>query len=109
MATKSVNIDILAKDKTAKAMRSATDGVNRLKGQVQQSVATQQKSFSALGNTVRNVIGGVVLFQTLRFGKQMVDMASSVEEMQSKSAVVFGRFVNDVVFMLMSFPFLFVF
>ena len=96
MATKSVNIDILAKDKTAKAMRSATDGVNRLKGQVQQSVATQQKSFSALGNTVRNVIGGVVLFQTLRFSKQMVDMASSVEEMQSKSAVVFGRFVNDV-------------
>lgn len=96
MATKSVNIDILAKDKTAKAMRSATDGVNRLKGQVQQSVATQQKSFSALGNTVRNVIGGVVLFQTLRFSKQMVDMASSVEEMQSKSSVVFGRFVNDV-------------
>ena len=96
MATKSVNIDILAKDKTAKAMKSATDGVNRLKGQVQQSVATQQKSFSALGNTVRNVIGGVIVFQALRFSKEMVNMASSVEEMQSKSAVVFGRFVNDV-------------
>ncbi len=96
MATKSVNIDILAKDKTAKAMKSATDGVNKLKGQVQQSVATQQKSFSALGNTVRNVIGGVIVFQALRFSKEMVNMASSVEEMQSKSAVVFGRFVNDV-------------
>jgi len=96
VATKSVNIDILAKDKTAKAMKSATDGVNRLKGQVQQSVATQQKSFSALGNTVRNVIGGVIVFQALRFSKEMVNMASSVEEMQSKSAVVFGRFVNDV-------------
>jgi len=96
VATKSVNIDILAKDKTAKAMKSATDGVNKLKGQVQQSVATQQKSFSALGNTVRNVIGGVIVFQALRFSKEMVNMASSVEEMQSKSAVVFGRFVNDV-------------
>ena len=96
MATKSVNIDILAKDKTAKAMKSATDGVNRLKGQVQQSVATQQKSFNALGNTVRNVIGGVIVFQALRFSKQMVNMASSVEEMQSKSSVVFGRFVSDV-------------
>ena len=63
---------------------------------VQQSVATQQKSFNALGNTIRNVIGGVIVFQALRFSKQMVDMASSVQEMQSKSSVVFGRFVNDV-------------
>jgi len=96
VATKNVNIDIIAKDKTTKAMNSATKGVNNLKNSVQQSVATQQKSFSALGNTVRNVIGGVIVFQALRFSKQMVDMASSVEEMQSKSSVVFGRFVNDV-------------
>lgn len=96
MATKQVNIDIIAKDKTTKAMNSATKGVNKLKNNVQQSVATQQKSFNALGNTVRNVIGGVIVFQALRFSKQMVDMASSVQEMQSKSSVVFGRFVNDV-------------
>ena len=96
MATKQVNIDILAKDKTAKAMQSATKGVNKLKDNVQQSVAHQQKSFSALGNTVRNVIGGVIVFQALRFSKQMVDMASAVEEMQSKSSVVFGRFVSNV-------------
>ena len=96
MATKQVNIDILAKDKTAKAMQSATNGVNKLKNNVQQSVAHQQKSFNALGNTVRNVVGGVIVFQALRFSKQMVDMASAVEEMQSKSAVVFGRFVSSV-------------
>ena len=96
MATKQVNIDILAKDKTARAMQSATKGVNKLKDNVQQSVAHQQKSFSALGNTVRNVIGGVIVFQALRFSKQMVDMASAVEEMQSKSSVVFGRFVSNV-------------
>ena len=96
MATKQVNIDILANDKTAKAMRSATSNVNRLKDNVQQSVVKQQASFNALGNTVRNVIGGVIVFQALRFGKQMVNMASAVEEMQSKSSVVFGRFVENV-------------
>ena len=96
MATKQVNIDILAKDKTAKAMQSATNSVNKLKDNVQQSVSNQQKSFSALGNTVRNVVTGIVAFQALRFSAEMVKMASSVEEMQSKSAVVFGKFVTDV-------------
>jgi hypothetical protein len=96
VATKQVNIDIIAKDKTRKAMQSATKGVDNLKGAVQQSVAHQQKSFSALGNTVKNVVGGVIVFQTLRFTKQMVDMASSVQEMQSKSSVVFGKFVSEV-------------
>jgi hypothetical protein len=96
VATKQVNIDILANDKTKKAMQSATNGVNKLKDNVQQSVAHQQKSFSALGNTVRNVVGGVIVFQAIRFSKEMVNMASSVEEMQSKSSVVFGRFVTDV-------------
>ena len=96
MATKQVNIDILAKDKTAKAMQSATNSVNKLKDNVQQSVSHQQKSFSALGNTVRNVVTGIVAFQALRFSAEMVNMASSVEEMQSKSAVVFGKFVTDV-------------
>ena len=96
MATKQVNIDILAKDKTAKAMQSATKGVNRLKDNVQKSVSAQTNSFNALGNTVRNVVGGVIVFQALRFSKEMVNMASAVEEMQSKSAVVFGNFVSDV-------------
>jgi hypothetical protein len=96
VATKDVNIDIIAKDKTQQAMKSATKGVNDLKTNVQKSVAHQQNSFNALGNTIRNVIGGVIVFQTLRFSKQMVDMASSVEEMQSKSSVVFGKFVDSV-------------
>ena len=96
MATKNVNIDIIAKDKTARAMQSATRGVNNLKENVKKSVSSQTNSFNALGNTVRNVIGGVIVFQAMRFSKQMVDMASSVEEMQSKSSVVFGKFVQNV-------------
>lgn len=96
MATKNVNIDIIAKDKTHKAMQSATRGVNNLKNNVASSVQSQQRSFMALGNTVKLVLGGVVLAQTIRFGKQMVDMASAVEEMQSKSSVVFGNFTRSV-------------
>lgn len=96
MATKNVNIDIIAKDKTRQAMQSATKGVNDLKSNVQKSVSAQQNSFNALGNTIKTVIGGVVVFQALRFSKQMIMMASSVEEMQAKSSVVFGRFVSSV-------------
>jgi len=96
VATKNVNIDIIAKDKTRQAMQSATKGVNDLKTNVQKSVSAQQNSFNALGNTVRNIIGGVIVFQTVRFGKEMVNMASAVQEMQSKSSVVFGQFVSDV-------------
>ena len=96
MATKNVNIDIIAKDKTHKAMQSATRGVNNLKNNVASSVQSQQRSFMALGGTIKLVLGSIVLAQTIRFGKQMVDMASSVQEMQSKSSVVFGQFVSDV-------------
>jgi len=96
VATKQVNITIIANDKTAKALQSALKNVNNLKNGVQKSVVHQQNSFNALGNTVRNVVGGVIAYQALRFGKQMVNMASAVEEMQSKSAVVFGRFVSNV-------------
>jgi len=96
VATKQVNITIIANDKTAKALQSALKNVNNLKDGVQKSVVHQQNSFNALGNTVRNVVTGIVAFQALRFSAEMVNMASSVEEMQSKSAVVFGKFVTDV-------------
>ncbi len=96
MATKNVNIDIIAKDKTRMAMQSATKGVNDLKNNVKRSVSAQTNSFNALGTTIKTVIGGVVAFQALRFSQQMVMMASSVEEMQAKSSVVFGRFVSSV-------------
>ena len=41
MATKNVNIDIIAKDKTRQAMQSATKGVNDLKTNVQKSVSVK--------------------------------------------------------------------
>ena len=96
MATKNINIDILAKDKTAQAMQSATAGVNNLKRNVQSSVAHQRRSFMALGGTIKMVLGTLAVIETIRFAKQMVVMSSAVEEMQAKSSVVFGDFVRSV-------------
>ena len=96
MATKNINIDILAKDKTAQAMRSATVGVNNLKKNVNDSVAHQRRSFMALGGTIKMVLGTLAVIETIRFAKQMVVLTSSVEEMQAKSSVVFGSFVRSV-------------
>ena len=45
MATKKVNIDIIAKDKTRMAMKTATRGVNNLKN----SVFNLKVAFAALG------------------------------------------------------------
>ena len=96
MATKNINIDILAKDKTAQAMRSATAGVNNLKQNVQSSVAHQRRSFLALGSTIKMVVGTLAVIETIKFAKQMVMLTSSVEEMQAKSSVVFGEFAKGV-------------
>ena len=96
MATKQVNIDIIAKDKTQKAMQSATKGVNNLTNNVQRSVQSQQRSFLSLGSTIKTVLGAVAVIQTARFSANMVQMSSAVEEMQSKSSVVFGQFVSSV-------------
>ena len=70
--------------------------LNKSQGAVQQSVGKQQKSFSALGATIKGVVGLVVVQQAIKFGSMMVKMASDVEEMQAKSSVVFGDFVGQV-------------
>jgi len=70
--------------------------LNKSQGAVQQSVGKQQKSFSALGATIKGFVGLVVVQQAIKFGSMMVKMASDVEEMQAKSSVVFGDFVGQV-------------
>ena len=70
--------------------------LNQSKRQVDNSVGGQRKSFLALGTTIKGVIGVVIAGAVARFSGQMVTMASSVEEMQAKSSVVFGQFVGSV-------------
>jgi len=72
VATKQVNIDIIAKDKTRQAMRSATGGVDKLK--------------SAVFN-LRNALIGIGAGVTL---KSFVDVGRQVESLQIRLKFLFG-------------------
>ena len=72
MATKQVNIDIIAKDKTRQAMRSATGSVDRLKNSV----------FN-LRNALVSIGAGVTL-------KSFVDVGRQVESLQIRLKFLFG-------------------
>lgn len=72
MATKNVNIDIIAKDKTRQAMKSATTGVDKLK----QSVFNLRNALVGIG-------GGVAI-------KSFVDVGRQVESLQIRLKFLFG-------------------
>jgi len=72
VATKQVNIDIIAKDKTRQAMKSATTGVDRLK----QSVFNLRNALVGIG-------GGVAI-------KSFVDVGRQVESLQIRLKFLFG-------------------
>jgi len=73
MATKKVNIDIVAKDKTRMAMRTATAGVNNLKA----SVFNLKVAFAALG-------GGFV-------AKGFIDTAREIERLKIRFKFLFDE------------------
>jgi archaellum component FlaC len=72
VATKNVNIDIIAKDKTRQAMRSATTGVDKLK----QSVFNLRNALVGIG-------AGVAI-------KSFVDVGRQVESLQIRLKFLFG-------------------
>ncbi len=72
MATKKVNIDIIAKDKTRQAMQSATGGVNSLKN----SVFNLKNALIGLG-------AGVAI-------KSFVDVGKQIESLQVRLKFLFG-------------------
>ena len=72
MATKNVNIDIIAKDKTRQAMQSATKGVDGLKNSV----------FN-LKNALIGIGAGVAI-------KSFVDVGKQVESLQIRLKFLFG-------------------
>jgi len=72
VATKQVNIDILAKDKTKQAMQSATKGVDKLKS----AVFNLRNAFVGLG-------AGLVV-------KSFVDVGKQVESLQVRLKFLFG-------------------
>ena len=72
MATKNVNIDIIAKDKTRQAMKSATTGIDKLK-----------KSVFNLRNALVGIGAGVAI-------KSFVDVGRQVESLQIRLKFLFG-------------------
>ena len=72
MATKQVNIDIIAKDKTRQAMQSATKGVDRLKS-----------SFFNLRNAMIGIGVGAGI-------KSLIDVGNQVESLQIRFETLFG-------------------
>ena len=73
MATKQVNIDIIAKDKTRQAMRSATGAVDKLKG----AVFNLRNAFLGLG-------AGLV-------AKSFIDTAREVENLRVRFKFLFSE------------------
>ena len=72
MATKQVNIDIIAKDKTRQAMRSATVGINNLK----QSVFNLQNALVGIGGAL--------------IAKSFIDTGREVERLQTRFKFLFS-------------------
>ena len=72
MATKQVNIDIIAKDKPRQAMKSATTGIDKLK-----------KSVFNLRNALVGIGAGVAI-------KSFVDVGRQVESLQIRLKFLFG-------------------
>jgi len=72
VATKQVNIDIIAKDKTRQAMNSATKGVDKVKN----AVFNLRNAFIGLG-------AGLVI-------KSFIDVGKSVETLQMRLKFLFG-------------------
>ena len=72
MATKKVNIDIVAKDKTRKAMQSATKGLDGVK-----------KSVFNLKNALIGIGAGIAI-------KSFVDVGRTVEDLQVRLKQLFG-------------------
>ena len=71
--------------------------LNRVEKDIDKSSKGIGRSFKNLGTIVKGAIGVAVVGQIARAGMSMINLASDVEEMQSKSSVVFGKFRDQVV------------
>lgn len=70
--------------------------LKRLETQTGQTSKKVQGSMSKMGTAIKGALGVAAVAIIGRFIAQNIKLASSVEEMQSKSSVVFGQFVDGV-------------
>ena len=71
-------------------------GLKNIEKQTQQTQQRVSNSMGKMGTAIKGALGVAAVGIIGRFIAQNVRLASSVEEMQAKSSVVFGQFVGDV-------------
>ena len=71
--------------------------LNRLQKDTMKATTAAGASFQKLGRVINVAAVGVIALSIGRAGKAAIDLAGDVAEMQSKSAVVFGQFRDQVV------------
>ena len=71
--------------------------LNRLQKDTIKATTAAGASFQKLGRVINVAAVGVIALSIGRAGKAAIDLAGDVAEMQSKSAVVFGQFRDQVV------------
>ena len=71
-------------------------GLKNIEKQTQQTQQRVSNSMGKMGTAIKGALGVAAVGIIGRIIAQNVRLASSVEEMQAKSSVVFGQFVGDV-------------
>jgi hypothetical protein len=71
--------------------------LDKLDRDVKRGTTGVAASFKKLGTVVKGAAVAVIVQQLARAGMAAINLASDVEEMQSKSSIVFGKFRDDVV------------
>lgn len=71
--------------------------LNRLQKDTIKATTAAGASFQKLGRVINVAAVGIIALSIGRAGKAAIDLAGDVAEMQSKSAVVFGQFRDQVV------------
>lgn len=71
--------------------------LDKMDKDIKRSTVAGSLAFDKLGAAIKAIAGAVVVQQLARAGASAVLFAADIQEMQSKSAVVFGAFRGDVV------------
>lgn len=71
--------------------------LNKLEGEVNQASRKAGKGFAQFGAAFKGFVAAVIVREAAQAAMSLVNLASDVQEMQSKSAVVFGVFRDQTV------------
>ena len=77
-------------------LKDVNQKLARFDKQVDSTAKQASRNFQKISNIAKVALGAVIVHQFAQAGMAAVRFASSVEEMQAKSSVVFGAFTGEV-------------